>query len=282
MSWLLESRRAIVVAIHLALIVATNYWAFWLRFDGVIPAPMLALFTHYLLPLVAIRGCSFVPLRLYEGLWRYTSIWDLRNILAGVAGSSLAFFLLVHVVLGDASYPRSIFLLDAILLVCAMAGVRLARRVYAEVVLAPRDRRVLIYGAGDAGEMVVRDMLRHPDSDYEPVGFIDDDPSKVGRRIHGVPVLGGRADLPRLIATHQPSEILVALPAAAKSAVRLVVSALTPFKVPITTVPSLQRHPQRTGLDRADPPPAGGRPARAAFRGRRPGADRHADSRTPA
>ncbi len=239
MTWVLEGRRAVVVVIHLALVVLANYCAFWLRFDGAIPGPMFALFNQYLLLLVVIRGFSFVPLRLYEGLWRYTSIWDLRNILAGVAGSSLAFFLLVHVILGDARYPRSIFLLDAILLVCAMAGVRLARRVYAEIQRGHRDRRVLVYGAGDAGEMVVRDMLRHPDSDYEPVGFIDDDPNKVGRRIHGVLVLGGLADLPRLVETHRPSEILVALPAASKAAVRRVVSTLASFTVPITTVPNL-------------------------------------------
>ena len=235
----LDLRRPIVVALHMVLVVATNYWAFWLRFDGDIPAEMSALFVHYLVPLVAIRGVTFVPLRLYEGLWRYTSISDLRNILAGVAGSSVALFVAIHVVLGDTSYPRSVFLLDAILLVCTMAGVRLIRRVYAEVVRAPRDRRVLIYGAGDAGEMVVRDMLRQRDSDYEPVGFVDDDPVKVGRRIHGVLVLGSRADLPRLVETHRPSEVLVALPAASKSVVRHLVAVLAPFKVPITTVPSL-------------------------------------------
>jgi FlaA1/EpsC-like NDP-sugar epimerase/lipopolysaccharide/colanic/teichoic acid biosynthesis glycosyltransferase len=238
-AWLLAHRRAIVVAVHLALIVLANYAAFWLRFDGAIPAPMLALLVRYLPALVLIRGLTFVPFRLYEGLWRYTSIWDLQRIIVGVCGSSLLFFLLVHVALGDTGYPRSIFVMDAVLLVCAMTGVRLAQRVYAEVVRAPRDRRVLIYGAGDAGEMVVRDMLRHPESDYEPVGFIDDDPSKIGRRIHGVLVLGSRADLPRLVAWHQPSEILVALPAASKAAIRRVVGVLAPFKVPITTVPNL-------------------------------------------
>ncbi|MFN8060152.1 MAG: polysaccharide biosynthesis protein [Vicinamibacterales bacterium] len=236
---LLKYRRSLVVALHLALIVFTNYCAFWLRFDGVIPSNDFALFLRYLPALVLIRGFTFVPFRLYEGLWRYTGIWDLRNILGGVAGSSLVFFVLVYVVLGVAGYPRSIYLIDAILLVCTMGGVRLARRVYAELVRTPREKRVLIYGAGDAGEMVVRDMLRHPDSHYEPVGFLDDNPSKVGRRIHGVPVLGGRADLAHVIATKRPSEILVALPGASKTAVRNVVSALESFKIPITTLPDL-------------------------------------------
>jgi FlaA1/EpsC-like NDP-sugar epimerase/lipopolysaccharide/colanic/teichoic acid biosynthesis glycosyltransferase len=236
----LKYRRVLVVAIHLALIVLTNYLAFWLRFDGAIPPPMLALFLQFLVPLVVIRAVTFVPLRLYEGLWRYTSIWDLRTIVSGVSLSSSLFFVLVYAALGVRGYPRSIYLLDALLLVCGMSGVRVARRVYAEVARAPSDRRVLIYGAGDAGEMVVRDMLRHPDSDYEPIGFIDDDPLKHGEHIHGIPVLGGRADLPRLVRAYQPSEILVALPGASTAQVRSVVEALQTFHIPITTVPSLR------------------------------------------
>jgi FlaA1/EpsC-like NDP-sugar epimerase/lipopolysaccharide/colanic/teichoic acid biosynthesis glycosyltransferase len=236
---LLKHRRALVVTIHLGMIVLANYLAFWLRFDGTIPAPMFALFLQFLLPLIAVRAATFAPLRLYEGLWRYTSLWDLRNILTGVAASTALFFVLVHVVLDVRAYPRSIYLIDAILLVCGMASIRLTRRLYADLARTPRDRRVLIYGAGDAGEMVVRDMLRHPDSDYEPVGFIDDDAEKYGERIHGIPVLGGRADLPRLVQKYAPSEILVALPGASRAAVRGVVSALESFNIPIATVPSL-------------------------------------------
>jgi FlaA1/EpsC-like NDP-sugar epimerase/lipopolysaccharide/colanic/teichoic acid biosynthesis glycosyltransferase len=238
-SLLLRYRRALVVGVHLALIVITNYCAFWLRFDGSIPAESFALFVQFLPALVLVRGLTFVPFRLYEGLWRYTGIGDLRNIVGGVLTSSTIFFILVYVALGNAKYPRSIYLIDAMLLITSMGGVRLSRRLYAELVRSPRERRVLVYGAGDAGEMVVRDMLRHPSSDYEPIGFIDDDLSKVGRRIHGVPVLGSRRDLTRIIATKRPSEILVALPGVSRASVRSVVSALESFKIPITTVPNL-------------------------------------------
>lgn len=238
-SWLLRYRRVFVVLIHVALIVAANYSAFWLRFDGDVPASQIDLFLRHIPLLLAVRSLTFVPFRLYEGLWRYTGIYDLRNIVLGVLTSSVLFFSIVYVLLGNAQYPRSIYLIDAILLVCAMGGVRLARRVHAELVRTPRDRRVLIYGAGNAGEMVVRDMLRLPDSHYEPVGFIDDNPSKVGRRIHGVPVLGGRGDLARVVVKAKPSEILVALPGATRAQLRDVVKALQPFDIPITTLPNL-------------------------------------------
>jgi len=237
---LLRRRRPLVVSIHLALVALTNYLAFWLRFDGAVAPPEMETFWRFLAPLLAIRATAFVPFRLYEGLWRYTSIWDLRNIVTAVVLSSFAFFTLVYGGLGVRVYPRSIYIIDALLLICAMVAVRLTRRVYAELTRTPRERRVLIYGAGDAGEMVVRDMLRHPDSDYEPVGFVDDDPAKHGQRIHGVPVLGGRADLPRLVQAYAPSEILVALPGATKAAVRGVVEALASVSLPITTVPNLK------------------------------------------
>lgn len=237
--WLLRYRRVFVVAVHVVLITVANYSAFWLRFDGNVPVSELQLFVSHLPLLLAVRSLTFLPFRLYEGLWRYTGIYDLRNIVLGVVTSSVLFFGAVYVLLGNVQYPRSIYVIDGILLVCMMGGVRLARRVHAELVRTPRDRRVLIYGAGNAGEMVARDMLRLPDSHYEPVGFIDDNPAKVGRRIHGVRVLGGREDLSRIVAKEKPSEILVALPAATRAQMREVVKALQPFDIPITTLPNL-------------------------------------------
>jgi FlaA1/EpsC-like NDP-sugar epimerase len=231
-------RRALVVAAHLGATAVASYLAFWLRFDGAIPPVEFRLFQQMLPWLIAIRGLAFIPFRLYEGLWRYTSIWDLRNLVAAVVTSSIVFYALVHGVFGIQEYPRSVSVIDAMLLIFLLGGIRLTQRFVKSLTQAPSRRRVLVYGAGDAGEMVLRDMLRL--ADYRPIGFIDDDRRKVGKRIHDVPVLGTRHDLPRVLADQRPDEVLVAIPRADARTVREIVRVLEPYKLPITTVPHLR------------------------------------------
>ena len=199
-SFILRIRRLLVVAIHLVLIVSSNFIAFWLRFDGKIPTTEWQLYWQMIFWLVLIRGVIFIPFRLYEGLWRYTGIWDLRNIIAAISSSSMLFFGLVHWGFGLTLYPRSVVIIDSLVLIFFMGGIRLARRLYpATITVSPR-KRLLIYGAGATGEMIVRDIRNNGhEYDYNPIGFVDDDYQKVGRRIHGVPVLGVGDDLPKIM-----------------------------------------------------------------------------------
>jgi len=192
-SLLLRCRRPLVIAIHVALILLSNYLAFWLRFDGAIPSEVRGLWWQIIPWLVLIRGATFIPFQLYQGLWRYTGIWDLRNIIAAVSISTLLFFGVIYWGFGFAEYPRSIFVMDSLLLIFFMGGVRLVRRLYHGMIMMSPRKRLLIYGAGDTGEIIVRDIKNNRDEyDYDPIGFIDDDRQKVGRRIHGVPVFGRR------------------------------------------------------------------------------------------
>jgi FlaA1/EpsC-like NDP-sugar epimerase len=237
---LLKYRRIPIVAFHMGLVVLANYLAFWIRFDGVIPVQEKEIMFRMIPWLMLIRGLTFVPFQLYKGLWRYTGIWDLRNVIVGVLGSTALFYVTVHWIFAARNYPLSIFIIDSLLLIFFMGGSRLARRLVYGIGQTREGRRLLIYGAGDAGEMIVRDIRNNASFyGYQPIGFIDDDPKKVGRRIHGVPVFGRREDLPRIIRTHKPDEIVIAIPSVKPTMIREVVKILEPFKIPIRTLPRL-------------------------------------------
>jgi FlaA1/EpsC-like NDP-sugar epimerase len=239
-AWLLPYRGVVIWLFHMGLALASSYIALWVRFDGTIPSNYAVLWRDTLAALLVARGTMFVAFRLYEGLWRYTSVRDLLNILLSVGLSSLAFLLFIEEGLGLTRYPLSILLVDALLLTSFAGGVRFISRIHRDLVAGTGGRRVLIYGAGDAGEAVVREMRLSLSSDYDPIGFVDDDPRKVGQRIHGVPVLGTREDLPRIMTRQQPDEVLVTIPRAEPSTYRAVVRALEPFEVPIRTLPHLR------------------------------------------
>ena len=232
-------RRAEIVLLHMALVVFANYLGFLLRFGGQLSTDASTWFLDGLPWLVAIRMLAFIPFRLYEGLWRYTGVWDLRNIVGAVTLSTLAFYGWARWGLGLAGYPATALVVDSLLLIFFVGGVRLVRRVHRGVSRLIPEKRVLVYGAGDAGEMIVREMRTHRFYEYEPLGFIDDDPAKVGRRIHGVKVLGTRGALAHVMATEKVDMVLVAVPRAEPETIRSIVRALEPFKVPIQTLPNL-------------------------------------------
>lgn len=231
-------RVLILVAIQILLIIVSNQAAFWLRFDGEVPSLQRPYNTSLLPLLLVIRLAVFLPMRLHQGVWRYASIWDLRRILVGVAVSSVAFWVVTHGLLGINLYPRSVFVIDAVLLVFLMGGVRFARRLYSAST-HQGARRVLVYGAGDAGELIVRDMLQSERYDATPVGFVDDDGRKTGQLIHGVAVLGSRQHLTDILRDYEPDELLIAIPSASPKTLRDVVRVLEPYKLRITTLPRL-------------------------------------------
>ncbi len=231
-------RRALIAVLHLGLIAASNYGAFLIRFDGHVGPSYTALCLSQLPWLLLIRGATFLPLKLYESLWRYTGIWDVCAVGIGVFLSTLLFAVELWAGGLAGTYPRSVLVVDALLLGVAVIVVRIAPRAWAELTGTWRGRRVLVIGAGDAGAAIVREMKKT--GKYRPIGLVDDDERLQGTRIHGVRVLGGLQEVGRILAETAPEEALLAVPRADPATVRRFVSAFEQFKIPIRTLPYLR------------------------------------------
>ncbi len=240
MTSLLRFREPLIVLFDLGLIGLANYLAFWLRFDGAVPDWAMGLFIQMLPLLMAVRLVLFLIFRLYQGVWKHTGIWDLKNIIASSIFGMVVFYLTVRWGIGLVAYPQSVYVLDTVLVIVLLGGARLCRRYVHERARSNRETRVVIYGAGQAGERLVRALKQRSANKYEPVGFIDDDPTKKGKRIHGVQVLGSRRHVAHIMAAVAPQVVLLAIPAAKPKVMRDVVKLFEPYKIRIQTVPNLQ------------------------------------------
>jgi len=206
--------RILEIAIDTCLIALSFVSAYALRFDGLIPDRLDYQIAMTLPALIAIRLALFYYFGLYRIIWSYMDVYDLVSIGKAVfSGTIVAVLALVGLTHFD-GYSRVVFVLDAFLLLVLVTGSRMLFRFFREyfAALPRRGRRLLIVGAGDAGEMILREIRNNPDLEFQPVGFIDDDAAKAGKRIHGLPVLGGREELPRIALKQSIDEILIAIP----------------------------------------------------------------------
>ena len=241
--FLLDHRSFLVVCTQLGLIAAANLSAFALRFEGDIPSDEVRLFLLGLPIVLAIYGVGLVAFGIHRGLWRYVGLHDLGRILWASVVSSVVLYGVVHGLLGWFAYPRSVIILTGVLNGLFLAGIRLVVRWFREwiQVTSPTARRVLVVGAGNAGELLVRDMLSDASAPYQPVGLVDDDPIKQRMKIHGVPVVGTIADIPALARDLVAHEIIVAIPSASTSVKQRILAASEGCKVPIKTLPSVKQ-----------------------------------------
>ncbi len=237
---IIRYRRGVITCIFLLQAALANYLAFFLRFEALMTRVELGMFARYLPLLLAIRLAVYVLFGLHKSLWRYASIADLIKIINAATCGSILFVATVHFGFGDAGYPRAVFILDWLLLIILSCGMRLFVRVYREYMFSGFQRkRMLIIGTGDAAEMIVREMRSNHDHAYEPVGFIDDDVTKTGLTIHGIPILGGMSCIPEIVRSRKPDEILVAAAPASGRSLRDIYEICKPFNVPIKKLPKI-------------------------------------------
>jgi UDP-GlcNAc:undecaprenyl-phosphate/decaprenyl-phosphate GlcNAc-1-phosphate transferase len=205
-------RRVFEVLLDFVLIVLAYYGGFLLRFEGHLIEPHWSKFTQSLPLVIVVQEATLLATGLYRGLWQYTSIRDLWRFvvstLLGVVLSVAAIWLVFGSLQG---FSRSAFIVDWMILLFGIAASRVAFRLarsWLPVAHGDGATRVLVYGAGDGGELLLRELQNNPSLGLVAVGFIDDDPHKAARVIHGVPVLGSSARLGELL-TEQKVEQLV-------------------------------------------------------------------------
>ena len=179
---------------------------------------------------MGIKLLVFILFGFYDRWWRYVSTRDMWGAARGVTVASLVADVTVYFAspVADVRLPRSIAVMDWLLLLAFIAGSRLiARSVFERPTpgrLVARGKEVLVIGAGEAARDTIREMHRNPQLGYTPIGLVDDDPRKKNIRIHGVRVLGTTADLPHLLRDNKPDEILIAVPSASGEFRRAVVT----------------------------------------------------------
>lgn len=171
------------------------------------------LFLKTLPLLILIKLSAFLAVGVYRGLWRYTSVGDLITITKGVVLGSILSVFAVLLVYRFQGFSRTVFFLDGLLLLLAVMASRLAFRIIRQMLPASAGdgRKVLIYGAGDGGEMVLRELQNNAEWNLQPVGFIDDDPLKKDKVIHGLKVFDGNGSVADICRQKDVAEILISV-----------------------------------------------------------------------
>ncbi len=229
-----------------AALVAGAWWLAWnLRFDEGQPV----YYDRYLdwsivLLVVALKLPVFALSGFYNRWWRYVSTRDMWAAARGVVLGSVAVFLVFTLFdIHRVAVPRGVWFIDLLVCLALVAGSRLLARTIIERPLpgriVTRGKDVIIVGAGDAGQLVVKEMQRNPALGYSPIGLVDDDPRKRNLRLHGVRVLGTVPDLDHIVRDRRPDELLIAIPTASGELRRRIVESARALQVPVKTLPSI-------------------------------------------
>ena len=222
--------------------------AYFFRFEFALTPEEAAQLQGVLLWAVPLKLAIFLVLGLYRGMWRYTSTQDFWRLLGAVTVSTLLIMALILVVHRFEGYSRAVFLMDGGLTFLLTGGLRMViRTFYARFerngwsLRAPavQRKRILIIGAGAAGEKILREIIENEHLPYEVVGFIDNDSGKRGRSIHAVPVLGALPEMPAIVQKLEIQEVLIAVPSATGAQVRGIVETCKACGIAYKTLPGI-------------------------------------------
>jgi len=230
-----------------AVLVATAYiCAYLLRYEMQLPAYEWQRNIQILPYLILLKLSCFFMFGLYRGMWRYTSLQDIKNVLKAMVVSSLILVFAVMYIYRFEGYSRAVFVIDWLLTILFVGGVRIGVRLFlannnasfwTPTKKGPINKRMLIIGAGAAGEKAVREIIENPSLKLNPIGFLDDDPQKQGKAIHGAIILGAVDEIDQLCEDFD--EILIAIPSVRGEQMRRIVKFCEGTGKRFRTMPSI-------------------------------------------
>ena len=238
------------LATDIFLIGLSLYLSYALRFDFAIPSYYFNDLGYVFIILLFSKISSFLFFKLYQGMWRFTSISDLINVIKSTLIASLFSISVILLVLGSNAVPRTVLLIDYMLTTIGIAAVRASVRIYSTKFVVGNGRnkqknkstskiktRLLLLGAGSSGEKIIREVKENPSSTYRIVGLLDDDPSKISTTIHSIPILGKIEDLHTISMSYD--EILICIPTATNTQMRSIVTQCKVVGKPYRTIPTV-------------------------------------------
>lgn len=241
---LFYAKQSLNVLVDAALINVAMYFALYLRFDTPhVPRAYLLPYLHVAPAFTALTLGIFIAFRVYHRLWQYASARDGLVLVVATTLSALLLSGLIYTTPGGAHYSRAVFALYWLLAIVLIGGLRFMRRSITEVRWSPQlgeRKETLIIGAGKAGQMVAQELARHPEVG-QAIGFLDDDPQKQGMQIGGLRVLGQLGDLREVVASMTVDQVILSMPSAGGSAVRVVVDEARGMGLRTRIVPGLNQ-----------------------------------------
>ncbi len=239
----------VLILADIVLLAIAYFLAYIVRFEAHVGANELLVIKQTIVPILLCKLAVFYFFNLYRGMWRYTGIVDLLNVIKAVVVSSAIIITVILMFSRFQGFSRSVFLIDAVFSLILIAGIRLAIRLLLSTtttfslnkngINGNEHKKMIIIGAGDAGEKVVREIYDNPKMKYRIVGFVDDDKNKVGKQIHGIKVLGRIDELKEVAKSKGVDEILIAAPSAVGKDMRRIVEICDATKIPYKTLPGM-------------------------------------------
>ena len=240
-----RNRLFVVFVMTSLIIISSLLLAYAIRFDFSIPSAYWPRISVLIPAILVIKLTIFWQFGCFRGWWRYVSMPDLMQIVKATVLGSVVFVAYAVLIYRLDQIPRSVLILDGVFCFLMIGGIRFATRAFREHYLPLRQgtelrqARALIVGAGDAGQLIAREVRSNPELDLNVLGFIDDDPVKKKGTFQGLNVLGSQADLKKIVTERGIDEIIIAIPSASGTVIKSIVERCRESKVKFRILPGV-------------------------------------------